>query len=82
MNVGRKCFSNRMDPAATIDSADDFQNSYTYDALNRLTQVGQVQPATGDIVAEKRDTFSYNAIGQFTSIARFNEILMAAAATK
>ena len=59
--------------SAEIDSTDDFVNSYTYDALNRLTQLDQ--GATGSAsVAEKRVDFSYNAIGQFTSIARFNDL--------
>lgn len=72
VNVGRKSFSNRIDLAAVIDSTDDFLNSYTYDALNRLTRLDQ--SATGSAsVAEKRVDFTYNAIGQFTSIARFND---------
>jgi RHS repeat-associated protein len=65
--------SNRTSLSADIASADDFQNSYTYDALNRLTRLDQ--GATGSAsVAEKRVDFAYNAIGQFTSIARFNDL--------
>ncbi|MBI2480562.1 MAG: cadherin-like domain-containing protein [Planctomycetia bacterium] len=66
--------SNRTSLSAVIDSTDDFLNSYTYDTLNRLTQVGQVQPAAGNTVAEKRVDFAYNAIGHFTTIARFNDL--------
>jgi RHS repeat-associated protein len=64
---------NRTSVSATIDTDDDFLNSYTYDALNRLTRLDQ--SATGSAsVAEKRVDFAYNSIGQFTSIARFNDL--------
>ncbi|MEX0818576.1 MAG: hypothetical protein WD070_03255 [Pirellulaceae bacterium] len=65
--------SNRTSLAAVIDTADDFLNSYTYDALNRLTRLDQ-SPTVSASVAEKRVDFAYNAISQFTSIARFNDL--------
>jgi len=66
--------SNRTSLSAEIDSTDDFQNTYSYDNLNRLLSVGQVQPASGNSVAEKRVDFTYNSLGQFTSIARYNDL--------
>ncbi len=63
---------NRTSLSAEIDSADDFFNSYSYDALNQLIRVDQVAVGLAS-VAEKRVDFAYNAIGQFTSIARFND---------
>lgn len=42
VNVGRKSFSNRTSLSAVIDSTHDFQNSYTYNALNRLRIVREL----------------------------------------
>ena len=64
---------NRTSLAATIDSTDDFLNTYTYDDLHRLTRVDQEGQTSGNTVHEKRVDFSYNAISQFTEIARFND---------
>ncbi|MBC8351077.1 MAG: hypothetical protein H8E66_03770 [Planctomycetes bacterium] len=65
--------SNRTSLSAEIDSTDDFLNSYTYDALNRLTRLDQDEQTGGNTVVEKRVDFSYNSIGLFTEIARFND---------
>ena len=59
--------------SATIDSTADFLNSYTYDALQRLTRVDQAGQSGGNTVADKRVDLAYNALGQYTSIARFND---------
>src|SRR5687768_10026861 len=72
-SAGRKSFSNRTSLSAVIANTDDFQNNYTYVALNRLTRLDQCAVGSAS-VAEKRVDFSYNAIGQFTSIARFNDL--------
>jgi hypothetical protein len=50
----------------------DFLNSYTHDALERLTRVEQTGQG-GNTVAEKRVDLAYNAVGQFTSIARYKD---------
>ncbi len=68
----------RIELAASIhdgmDYVDDFVNEYTYDNLNRMTQVTQAGVYGGNAVAEKRVDFSYNAAGQFTGIDRFADL--------
>ena len=63
---------NRTSLSATVDSTNDFQNTYTYDSLNRLTRVDQTGFG-GNTVAEKRVDLAYNSLGQFTSIARYKD---------
>ncbi|RCS44662.1 hypothetical protein DTL42_17215 [Bremerella cremea] len=62
--------------AAEIDGTDDLINNYAYDYLNRMTQVTQGSQAGGNVVAEKRASFSYDAEdkGQFTSISRYADL--------
>ena len=64
---------NRTSLSAEIDSTGDFLNTYSYDALNRLTRVDQEGQTGGNTVNEKRVDFQYNALGQYTEIARFND---------
>ncbi|MFN9912381.1 MAG: hypothetical protein ACK53L_07345, partial [Pirellulaceae bacterium] len=49
----------------------DFRNIYSYDKLNRLTEVIQTNQVGGNQVLPKRVTMAYNALGQRTQIARF-----------
>jgi RHS repeat-associated protein len=65
--------NNRTSLAATIAGVDDFLSSSTYNALNQLTRLDQTGQSGGNSVAEKRIDFAYNAIGQFTSIARYKD---------
>ncbi len=65
--------SNRTNLSATIAGTNDFTNDYTYDALHRLTRVDQTGQAGGNSVADKRVDLGYNALGQFTSIARYKD---------
>jgi RHS repeat-associated protein len=65
---------NRTSLAAEIDGTDDFLNTYTYDALHRLTELNQDGQTGGNTVAEKLVNFSYNSSGQYTEIARFNDL--------
>jgi YD repeat-containing protein len=60
--------------AATVAGTDDFLNTYTYDDLHRLTTVTQDSQTGGNSVADKRVDLAYNAIGQFTSIVRYNDV--------
>jgi hypothetical protein len=53
---------------ATVAGTADFLNSYSYDSLNRLTQVTQAQQTGGNSVTAKRVNFAFNADGQYTSI--------------
>ncbi len=48
-------------------------NGYSYDTLDSLTRVDQTGNG-GNTVAEKRVDFAYNALGQFTSIARYKAV--------
>jgi RHS repeat-associated protein len=65
--------SNRTSVSSTIGGTNDYKNDYTFDGLNRMTRVDQ-QSNGGNSVAEKRVDFSYNALGQFTTIARYKDI--------
>ena len=59
--------------AATIGGTADFVNSYSYDRLNRETQVTQgasTLPGV-DAVDGKLVNFTYNADGQFDTITRY-----------
>ena len=64
---------NRASLAATVAGTADFLNEYTHDALHRLTRVDQVGQTGGNSVAEKRVDLAYNAINEFTSIARYQD---------
>ena len=64
--------SNRTSVTSTIGGTADYKNDYTFDGLNRMTRVDQ-QSNGGNSVAEKRIDFSYNALNQFTSIARYKD---------
>ena len=64
--------SNRTQLAATIAGVADFQNVYTYDALNRLTQLYQQGQTGGNAVAVKGANLTYNLLGQLSTVARTN----------
>ncbi len=63
---------NRSSLSASVAGTADFLNTYTHDALDRLTRVDQVGQG-GNSVAEKRVDLAYNAISEFTSIARYKD---------
>jgi RHS repeat-associated protein len=71
--------SNRTSLSAEISGVDDFFNSYTFDGLSRLTRLDQNGQSGGNAVDDKRIDFDYNALGQFTSIARYNNVAGGAA---
>ncbi|MEQ1903654.1 MAG: Ig-like domain-containing protein [Pirellulaceae bacterium] len=65
--------------ASLVDIASttkDFVNSYYFDALNRLTRVDQTAQggAGSHAVADKRVNLTYNALGQFLTINRFENL--------
>jgi len=64
--------SNRTSLSATIAGAVDFQNVYSYDALDRLTQLYQQGQTGGNAVATKGANITYNLVGQLATIARTN----------
>jgi RHS repeat-associated protein len=57
---------------ATIAGTGDFQNDYRYDELNRLIDVKQWNPTSGNAVAVKQVGFNYNDANQLTRLNRFN----------
>jgi len=59
--------------AAEIDGTDDLINNYSYDYLNRMTQVTQAGQSGGNSVAEKRVDFTYDAEdkGLLTGLSRY-----------
>jgi RHS repeat-associated protein len=63
--------SRRTSLAATIGGTADYKNDYTYDNLSRLTQIVQQDVSGGNVVADKRVDFAYNALGQYTSVTRY-----------
>jgi len=65
--------SRRTAVSASINGTADFLNSYSYDALHRLTRVDQTGQTGGNTVAEKRVDFAYNIASQYTSIARYKD---------
>ena len=64
---------NRGSLTASVAGTADFLNTYTHDALDRLTRVDQTGQTGGNVVAEKRVDLAYNASDQFTSIVRYKD---------
>ncbi|HBE68654.1 MAG TPA: hypothetical protein DDW52_10955 [Planctomycetaceae bacterium] len=54
----------------TIEGTAGALTTYAYDALNRTVRISQ----DGNDVSEKRVDFSYNDIGQYTSIDRYSDL--------
>jgi len=59
--------------AATIDGVADFQTTYAYDAMLRMTDVTQTGQG-GNAVADKHVHFDYDDNGQFDSITRYASV--------
>jgi RHS repeat-associated protein len=62
--------SNRLKLTDTINAQLKGTESYTYDAINRLTQVSQ----TGTGVVNKRVNFTYNPIHQMETLKRYADL--------
>lgn len=62
--------------AASVNSVADFVNAYSYDTAGRMTQLTQSDgnSSAGDAVKDKRVDLSYDSIGRFTSIARYESL--------
>jgi RHS repeat-associated protein len=65
--------SKRTQLSAVVGGTNDFKNDYTYDALNRLTDITQ-QSNGGNTVGAKHVTIGYNALGQRTSLNRYESL--------
>jgi RHS repeat-associated protein len=63
--------SRRTQLQAKIGGTNDFQNQYAFDALHRLTSLAQQDVSGGNVVADKRIDFEYDAASAFTRIARY-----------
>lgn len=57
--------------AATLGANTDYVNNYSYDSLQRVTQITQQGELGGNSVAAKRVDLSYNANSNLTGIQRF-----------
>ena len=55
----------------TRQGVNDFRNTYTYDALGRLTGLTQDQQAGGASVAYKRVDLAYNKLDQLVTVSRY-----------
>lgn len=51
----------------------DMRNSYTYDAMNRLTYLTQSNRTGANAVAPKQARFAYNAASQLTDLRRYSD---------
>ncbi len=65
--------SNRSQLTSVIGGTNDFKNDYTYDALNRLTEIKQTGNG-GNTVGNKHIVIGYNALGQRTSMDRYESL--------
>jgi YD repeat-containing protein len=63
--------SRRTELQAVVGSTNDFQNTYTYDNLGRVTRLQQQDVTGGNSVADKRVDFAYDASGVLTRIDRY-----------
>jgi RHS repeat-associated protein len=66
--------SRRTSVASSVNGTNDFQNSSTYDALDRMTSVQQSGQSGGATVADKRVDLSYTASGEFSTIIRYADL--------
>ncbi len=63
--------NNRTQLKSTIGSTAYFKTDYTYDALQRLTDVVQQGQSGGNAVTSKHVTMAYNALSRRTNISRY-----------
>jgi len=63
--------SNRTELKATSGSANDFKNTYQFDALQRLIDIVQQSQSGGNAVTSKHVTLAYNALSQRTNLTRY-----------
>ncbi|HJT35100.1 MAG TPA: RHS repeat-associated core domain-containing protein, partial [Pirellulales bacterium] len=76
LTAGYDSANDRTSLSATIGGTADFLNNYTFDADQRLTDETQQGQNGGNGVAAKQIEFYYNALGQFTSVARYDFVGM------
>ena len=62
--------------SATVDSVDDFVNSYSYDTAGRISQITQTDgdANAGDAIADKRIDFAYDSAGRLSAIDRYQSL--------
>lgn len=60
--------------SATVNNVADFVNEYEYDNLGRVTSLAQSGVTGGSSVSGKLVEFSYNALGQVTTIDRYSDL--------
>jgi len=65
---------NRTQLKAKLGAANDFANNYTFDALNRVTQITQQSQTGGNAVAAKRIDLAYDASDRLTYVWRYSSL--------
>ena len=65
---------NVTETACTVGETADYVIECTYDDLNRVTRVDQHGAAGGNAVAEKRIDLTYDANGQYDTIAYYSDL--------
>ena len=71
LTMGYDALRRRTSLSASVAGTADFADAYSYDALNRMTQVTQQGQAGGNTVGVKRIDLSYNAAGNFAGVSRY-----------
>ncbi|MGH7139755.1 MAG: hypothetical protein ACREHD_28780, partial [Pirellulales bacterium] len=71
---GYDLMGDRTSLSATVAGTADFADSYAYNADQQLTTVQQQGVNGGNVISPKEIDYSYNAIGQFSTVADFNYI--------
>jgi len=64
----------RTDLTLNVGGTADLHNHYGYDHLHRVTQIEQKSQTAGNTVAPKRADLHYNVAGEWTGIARYNDL--------
>ena len=71
LDIGYDAVSNRTSVEASIGSASDYLNTYSYDKLDRLTITQQQSQAGGNALTPKRVVNTYNSLGQRVYVNRY-----------
>ena len=60
----------------TVDGQQGALTSYVYDPLNRVIEINQsdLDPTNGEVVSDKSVVYTYNKIGQYTTLSRYSDL--------
>ena len=71
LTMGYDDLLRRTSLSASVAGTADFVDAFSYDALNRTTQITQQGQSGGNTVGVKRIDLSYNAAGNFAGVTRY-----------